>query len=181
MNDFLADDWRTAWAFNVIDEYKPLSVEEIRQKVKDTSLPFAVCMQNIQGDFNISTVIRNANAFGAREVFYIGKKKFDRRGAMGVYHYTPVIHLSSHEELITLKEKYTFVGVDNIAGSVPVESFVWPKSPLLLLGEEGQGLTPEIVIHCEHLVAITQRGSVRSLNAGCASSVVMYDFATKLR
>ena len=177
----MTEDWRTAWAFNVIDEYKSLTVEEIRQKVKEKTLPFAVCMQNIQGDFNFATVIRNANALGAREVFYIGKKKFDRRGTMGVHNYTPVTFLESEEELLKLKDYYTFVGVDNIAGSVPVESFVWPSTPLLFLGEEGQGLTESVVSHCASLVAITQRGSVRSLNAGCASAIVMYDFVNKLR
>lgn len=134
-------------------------------------------MQHIRGDFNFSTVIRNANAFAAKEVFYIGKKKFDRRGAVGTYLYTKVRFLSDSESLVRLKDEYLFVGVDNIEGSVLIETFVWPDKPILLLfGEEGGGLTSEVIRLCDVIVAINQYGSVRSLNVGTASGIVMYEY-----
>lgn len=174
-------DWRIAWAFNVIDEYKSLTVDEIKAELKKKALPFAVCMQQIQGDFNFGTVVRNANAFGASEVFYFGKRKWDKRGAQGTYKYTDVTYLDSLEQLKELSNTYTLIAVDNLPGSVKVHEFVWPEKPLLLFGEEGTGLTQEILGLCSAMVAIEQHGSVRSLNVGCASSIVMYDYVTKFK
>lgn len=164
---------------NIADRYKGWILDLIKEDLVKNSFPFAIMMENLFGDFNLSTVIRNANAFGAKEVFYLGKKKFDKRGAVGTYIYTKVTHLASIEELLPLKDQYTFVGVDNITNSVPIESFTWPSNPLLIFGEEGGGLSKEVVELCQSVVAITQYGSVRSLNAGTASGIAMYDFVRK--
>jgi tRNA G18 (ribose-2'-O)-methylase SpoU len=168
---------------NVIDEFKGVPTESIKEKLTERSLPFAVAMEHFSGDFNLGTVLRNANAFGAREVFYVGgRKKWDKRAACGVAHYTSFSHLIEINELIPLKEKYRFIGVDNIPGSVPLEGFDWGNEPVLMIfGEEGSGLTYGVIELCDAVVAITQRGSVRSLNAGCASAIAMYDYSCKAR
>lgn len=176
-----ADNPYTAWAFNVIDEYKSLTVEQIKEEVAKKSLPFAVCMQHIQYDNNIAAVIRSANAFGARKVFYFGKKKYDKRAAAGVYNYTPVSFLDSIEALKDLKKDYTFVGLDNIPEKNPtsVSKFVWKPNTLMIVGSESMGLVPEVLDLCDHFVQIEQRGSVRSLNAATAASIAMYDYCSK--
>lgn len=177
------DDKFTSWQHNVIDEYKSLSTEEIRQKLAEKQLPFAVAMENWQGDFNLATVIRNANAFGVRRVFYLGTKKgYDRRGTVGTHNYTDVTFLSSVEELTALRDQYkTFVGIDNVPGSVAMETYQWQPESLLILGEEGPGLTSAIIKVCDAIVAIEMRGSVRSLNAGVASGIAMFDFTNRLK
>lgn len=173
-------DWRSSWQYNVVDKYKGLNTETIREDLKKTALPFAVCMAQIHGDFNFSTLIRNSNAFGAQEVFYFGKKKFDRRGALGTYHYTDVRYLEDMNSLAALKTKYTFVAVENVFGAVGLFDFKWPDNPLMLFGEESNGLSEEVLALCDHVVSIDMRGSVRSINVGCASSIVMYDYSSKM-
>jgi tRNA G18 (ribose-2'-O)-methylase SpoU len=170
-----------AWSQNVIDQFKGMSPEEIRPILKSMAFPYAVCFEHWVGDFNMGTGIRNANAFNANEVFYIGDKKWDRRSAVGVYNYTPINWVSTVEEFLTLKEKYVFIGVDNVEGSVPLSTFVWPENAMMIFGEEGTGLTPEIQKHCQALVAIEMFGSVRSLNCGTASGIVMYDYISKFQ
>lgn len=165
---------------NVVDRFKDWHDELIRKELAANAFPFAAMMEHWQGDFNIGTMIRNANAFGASEVFYIGKRKWDRRGAVGVQNYMHLTHLEDYSKLEALKEKYTFIGIDNVPGSVPMEDFEWPENPLMIFGEEGTGLTAEMVQHCAAIVKITQYGSVRSLNAGSASAVTFYDFTRKL-
>ena len=167
--------------YNVADQYKGMEVEDIKSKLAAKAFPCAVMMENWQGDFNLAQCVRNANAFGAKEVFYIGKRRFDRRGAVGTYNYTDVKYLSSTEELLLLKEQYIFVGVDNIAGSVPIEDYEHKDNSLFIFGEEGCGLTPETLKLCDVLISITQYGSVRSLNAGCSSGVILYDYTSKYR
>lgn len=169
----------TAWAFNVIDEYKSLTEEEIKKLLAEKASPFAVLMENWVGDFNIGQCIRNANNFGAREVFYIGRRHLDRRGAVGTYKYTPVSYLENLDKLKEVAKRYRLIGVDNLPGSVPIQSFDWPDNCLMAFGEEGTGLTPEIVSLCEAVVSIPTLGSVRSLNAGCASGIAMFDYVTK--
>src|SRR6185436_1029430 len=176
----LGDIHFRAWSHNVQDKYKGMAVEDIKDALQKTSLPYAVCFEHWIGDFNMGTGIRNANAFNAREVFYIGDKKWDRRSAVWVHNYIDVKWVPTIEEFLSLKDRYVFIGVDNIPGSVPLVNFKWPKNTLMIFGEEGVGLTPEIQSHCEAIVAIEMFGSVRSLNCGTASGIVMYDFVSKL-
>lgn len=165
---------------NVVDKYRGWETDLIREDVQKNTFPYAVLMEQWQGDFNIGTLVRNANAFGAREVFYIGKRKWDRRGSVGTYHYTSITHLNDYSELLALKNKYRFIGVDCVPGSIPMETYMWGPETLLLFGEEGTGLTENTLKLCENVVHITQFGSVRSLNAGTASGIAMYDLLRKI-
>jgi tRNA G18 (ribose-2'-O)-methylase SpoU len=164
---------------NVIDRFKSWNDDLIKDELQKNAFPYAALMEHWQGDFNIGTLIRNANAFNASRVFYIGKKKWDRRGAVGTHNYTGLSYLTDYSELEQLKQKYVFIGVDNVPGSIDIETFQWPENPLMIFGEEGTGLTEEMKKHCEKMVYITQYGSVRSLNAACASAVAFYDYVRK--
>lgn len=169
-----------SWTYNVKDDFKALPPDEIRLRLKETSNPFAVCFENWIGDFNISTGMRNANAFNAKEAFYVGNKRWDKRGAVGVYNYTDINWIPTMDDFLKLKEKYIFIGIDNVPGSVPMEDYKYPTPCLLIFGEESVGLTPETQKACDQIVSITQYGSVRSLNAGTASGITMYDLVRKL-
>ena len=170
---------------NVIDKYKNdrlirWTTELVKKDLQQNSFPIAVLMENFAGDFNIGTVIRNANAFNAKEVFYLGRKHYDRRGTVGTHNYTNITHLSSIEKLSELKERYTLVGLENsVDGAIAMDKFEWPSNPLLIIGEEGIGITSETLSLCDRCVYISQYGSVRSLNAGVASGIALNDFITK--
>ena len=164
---------------NVIDAFKGFTNEQIRDHLKRTAQPFAVCCAHFRGDYNLGIAIRNANAFGAREVFYIGKRHRDKRHEVGVHHYTTIHYLDDLEALKALQKHYVFVGVDNVPGAVPIRDYTWPVDALMIFGEEQDGLTPEIKSLCRDIVEIPMQGSVRSLNVGTASGIVMFDYATK--
>ena len=170
-----------SWQYNVTDKFKSMESSAIKAELKRTALPFAICMENWLGDFNMATAIRNANAFNAKEVFYIGNKKWDRRGAVGVQNYTEIKWLSHIDELIKLREKYVFVGIDNVPGSVSIHSHVFQPNTLMFFGEEGVGLTPAIQQMCDKILHIDMFGSVRSLNCGTASGIAMYEFASQYK
>lgn len=164
---------------NVADHLKGKSVEEIKAHLNDTGYPFAVCFEHWINDFNIATGIRNANGFNAKEVYYLGNKKWDRRGAVGVHNYTDVKFLESLDDLAALQSKYTFVGVDNVPGAVDITSYSWDKNSLIIFGEEGVGLTPGMQAMCKDIVYIPMFGSVRSFNCGTSSGIAMYDYISK--
>lgn len=165
---------------NVIDVYKYWTEESIKADLRTKHHNFSALITNLFNDFNIGSVIRNANAFCAKEVIIYGDRKFDRRGTVGAHLYTDLKHVRRTEEL-DLKD-CVLVGIDNLDGSVPIETFDWPKDRhvVMAFGQEGTGLTPEMVDLCDHMVYIKQYGSVRSLNVGCASAIAMYDYCQKL-
>ena len=169
------------WERNVADRFKSLPEEDIRRELRATANPFAVCFEHVINDFNMGTGIRNANAFNAQEVFYLGDKKWDRRSAVGVHNYTPVQWLPTIDDLIKLQERYVIVGIDNVPGAVSLRHYQWQPNTLMIFGEEGVGLTPAVQSFCQDIVEIEMYGSVRSLNCGVASGIVMHDFVEKIR
>lgn len=169
------------WERNVIDRFKDKSDEDIKSELAATAWPFAVCFEQWIGDFNMGSGIRNANAFNAKEVFYLGNKKWDRRSSVGVYNYTNVQWLPTIEEFVKLQERYVIVGIDNVPGSVPLSSYTWKPNTLMVFGEEGVGLSMAMRSFCKDIVEIEMYGSVRSLNCGVASGILMHDFVRQMR
>lgn len=166
---------------NVIDKYKEWQVDLIKEEVQKNAFPYAALMENWGSDYNLSTLIRNANAFGAKEVFYLKeKKKWDPRGAVGTHHYTNVQHLSSYEEVEELKKRYKFVAIENgLSAASTLANYEWKADTLLVFGEEGNGLSKQMLAMCEDIVYIPQYGSVRSLNVGTTSGIIMNDLVSK--
>lgn len=165
---------------NVADVYKYWTEEAIIADLRTKHHNFSVLITNKHHDFNIGTVIRCSNAFLAREVIVYGAKKYDKRGTVGAHLYTTMKHLRFTDEL-DLSDSVV-VGVDNLPGAVPVETFEWPKDRhvVMVFGQEQEGLTPDMLARCQHLVYIKQYGSVRSLNVGVAAGICMYDYCKKL-
>ena len=161
---------------NVLDKYKAWTEDLIREDLKKRAFNFAVLMENFVGDFNIGSVLRSCNAFGGKEMYYYGSKHWDRRGSVGTHHYTSMVHLSTRESLLALKQQYTFVALENtVPGAESIYDFVWPDNPLIVVGEEGTGITNDMLSLCDKFVFIPQYGSVRSLNAATAASITMND------
>jgi tRNA G18 (ribose-2'-O)-methylase SpoU len=174
------------WKRNVVDKYKSMTDEMIRKDLKSNFNNIAVCMEHWSGDFNISTLIRNANAFNIKKVYYLGKRKIDRRGCVGTHHYTDIEHLSNGVcDVVDLKNKYTFVAIDNNVGKThKLHEFDWnklEKPPLIFFGEEGCGLSEEILNLADYRIEIEQYGSVRSLNVGTASGIVLFECVKHLK
>ncbi len=172
---------------NISDKYKydrltKWSVDLIKKDLQQNSFPYAVMMENFAGDFNISSCLRACNAMGGSEMFYLGRKHYDKRGAVGTYNYTQMTHLSSREELLKLKEKYILVALENtVPGSESIYDYEWDKNSLIIVGEEGVGITPETLGLCDKFVYIPQYGSVRSMNAAAAVSIALYDYTAKFK
>ena len=164
---------------NVLDEYRYLSVEAIVADLDTRRSPLHIAIQNWEHDFNIGSIVRTANAFNVAGVHIIGKRRWNRRGAMVTDRY---LHVHHHPEVASLvefceREGLTLVGVDNLPGSVRLETAELPRDCCLVFGSEGPGLTDELLAACKQLVAITQYGSTRSLNAGAAAAITMYQWA----
>jgi tRNA G18 (ribose-2'-O)-methylase SpoU len=140
-----------------------------------------IAIQNWEHDFNIGSIVRTANAFNVAGVHIIGRRRWNRRGAMVTDRYLHVEHHASVADFAgrLAAAGYVVIGVDNLEGAVPLETFELPQRTCLAFGSEGPGLTDELVAVCKQLVAITQYGSTRSINAGAAAAVAMYHWALR--
>ena len=161
---------------NVVDRYRYWRHEAIVEDLDRRRHPFHVAVENWEHDFNIGSVVRNANAFGARAVHIVGRRRWNRRGAMVTDRYQHVVH---HPDVGALArwaagEELPLVGIDNLLGSLPLERHPLPERCVLLFGQEGPGLSAEAVEACATLRRISQFGSTRSINAGAASAVAMW-------
>ncbi|MDO5677240.1 MAG: TrmH family RNA methyltransferase [Propionibacteriaceae bacterium] len=161
---------------NVVDQYRYWKLEEIVADLDRTRTGLHVAIQNWEHDFNIGSIVRTANAFNVAAVHIVGKRRWNRRGAMVTDRY---LHVHHHEDEASLfaylhERNVTPIGVDNLPGSVALEATTLPAKCCLIFGSEGPGLTEAMVAGCERLVAITQEGSTRSMNAGAAAAIAMY-------
>lgn len=161
---------------NVVDRYRYWRHEAILADLASRRFGYHVAVENWEHDFNIGTVVRNANAFGAAAVHIVGRRRWNRRGAMVTDRYCEVHH---HRDVAALahwaaSNDLAVVGIDNVAGSVPIETTPLPLRCVLVFGQEGPGLSPAAFDAAEVVCAITQYGSTRSVNAGVASGIAMW-------
>ncbi|HET6665150.1 MAG TPA: RNA methyltransferase [Acidimicrobiales bacterium] len=161
---------------NVVDRYRYWTVEAIVADLDARRHPFHVAVENWRHDLNIGTVVRNANAFGAAAVHIVGRRRWNRRGAMVTERYQHVDHHDTIADLVTWAADagLPLIGVDNLPGSVALESTALPRRCVLLFGQEGPGLSSSARDACERVASITMFGSTRSINAGVASGIAMH-------
>ena len=166
---------------NVIDRYRYWTREAIVADLDQQRHSFHIAIENWEHDFNIGTVVRNANAFLAKAVHIVGKRKWNRRGAMVTDRYQHVRHHPTVDDFIQWagNEALSVIGIDNVPGSEQIEKAEIPKNCVLVFGQEGPGLSEEMIDGSLKVLAITQYGSTRSINAGVASGIAMYEWLSQ--
>jgi len=148
-------------ARNVVDRYRYWRRDAIVADLDTRRHTLHVAIENFAHDMNIGTVVRTANAFAVAAVHIVGRRRWNRRGAMVTDRFAATAGL-------------TVVAVDNLPGSVPIETTELPRDCLLLFGQESSGLTPQARADAALTVSIAQFGSTRSINAGVAAGIAMH-------
>lgn len=161
---------------NVVDKYRYWKMDAIIADLDQHRHEFHVAIENWQHDLNIGTVVRTANAFLAREVHIIGKRRWNRRGAMVTDRYQHVRHHPTIEDFLAWadSEGVAVIGIDIFPDSQQLETYDLPKKCVLVFGQEGPGLSPEIHEAAVATLSIEQFGSTRSMNAASAAAVAMH-------
>lgn len=161
---------------NVVDRFRYWKLDAIVADLDTGRQPLRIAIQNWEHDFNIGSMVRTANAFNVAGVHIVGRRRWNRRGAMVTDRYLRVEHHPSVADFADRMSELgsVVIGIDNLPGSVPLETTTLPERACLVFGSEGPGLTEEMVAACDRLVAISQYGSTRSINAGAAAAIAMY-------
>ena len=161
---------------NVVDKYRYWSMAAIVADLDEHRHEFHVAIENWQHDMNIGSIVRSANAFAADTVHIIGRRRWNKRGAMVTDRYQHVMH---HQDVAAFVEwmreaGIPIVAIDNVPGSTIIETCDLPRRCVLLFGQEGPGLSPEAIASADAIVEISQFGSTRSMNASAAAAVTMH-------
>jgi len=163
---------------NVVDRYRYWRMDAIVADLDTQRHPFHVAIENWQHDMNIGSIVRSANAFAADTVHIVGRRRWNKRGAMVTDRYQHVVHHETIEDLVVwAKAKgLPILAIDNVPGCVKIETFEFPAACVLLFGQEGPGLSPEAIAAAEAVIEISQFGSTRSINASAAAAVTMHSW-----
>jgi len=159
---------------NVEDQYRYWSVAAIKADLDKKRVDLHVAIENWQHDLNIGTIVRSANAFNVGAVHVIGRRHWNRRGAMVTDRYLDVFHHATVEDFKLAVHDRHIVAVDNLDGAMPLADVALPKRAVLVFGGEGPGLSQEMRNAAEQMIMIEQAGSTRSINVGVAAGIVMY-------
>jgi len=163
---------------NVVDAFRYWSMEAIVAELDTRRHPFHVAIENWQHDLNIGSIVRTANAFLADTVHIVGRKRWNKRGAMVTDRYQHVLHHETVADLVAwaADARLPIIAIDNVEHSVPIERYEFAEACILLFGQEGPGLSAEAIAAAKDVVEITQFGSTRSINASAAAAITMHSW-----
>lgn len=161
---------------NVIDDFKGLPEQEIIDRLDSQSHGLIIALENTERDFSMGAIVRSANAFGVRQVYVIGRRQWNKRGAMATDKYLHVNYVATTAEFLEEMEHLgrEVIAIDNIPGSVAMSNTSLPRNTVLVFGQEGPGISDEMAQGASRIVAIEQFGSTRSINVASAATVAMY-------
>lgn len=161
---------------NVVDAYRYWRRDAIIADIDGRRHRLHIAIENFGNDANIGAVVRTANAFAVHTVHIVGRRRWNRRGAMVTDRYQHLVHHDSTEELLAAARAAGLgvVAVDNVEGAVRLEQTALPRDCVLLFGQEGPGISDAARAGADLLVSIAQFGSTRSINAGAAAAIAMH-------
>lgn len=166
---------------NVVNRYKGVPMEQIINDLDAHGSMLEIAIDNVERDFNMGTIVRSANAFGVRHVHVIGRRQWNKRGAMMTDKYLHVHYYAAADDFIHAITGKELVAIDNVDGSQPLSRTKLPKNAVLLFGAERSGIRQELLQHAVRTIAIEQFGSTRSLNVGVAAGIAMYAWVQQYR
>lgn len=162
---------------NVLDEFKNLPHEQIVAELDARGSLLEIAIENLERDFNMGTIVRSANAFGVRTVHIIGRRQWNKRGAMMTDTYLQVVYHGNVEEFVAAVSPRHIIAVDNVPGSIDMRGVTKQTDAVLVFGSEGLGISEELRLSADAVVMIPQIGSTRSLNVGVAAGIAIWEWS----
>lgn len=166
---------------NLIDEFKGLKNEQVFNTLEKSRTPLEIAIENVEHDFNIGSIVRTANSFNVSKVHIIGKKKYNRRGAMCTDKYLKIEHHPSIEDFLKTQQNRELVAIENnTERAKPLNAKEFTKNTTLIFGSENNGITPELLQQAHDVRFIESFGSTRSVNVGVAAGIAMYEYTRQI-
>ena len=166
---------------NLVDEYKGLANEQVFEALSKKRSPLEIAIENVEHDFNIGSIVRTANSFNVQKVHIIGKKKYNRRGAMCTDKYLEIVHHPTIEDFLKTQENRELIAIENnTKRAKPLNTKDFIKDTTLIFGSENNGITRELLDRADDVRFIESFGSTRSVNVGVAAGIAMYEYTRRI-
>ena len=166
---------------NLVDEYKGLTNEQVFDELSKKRSPLEIAIENVEHDFNIGSIVRTANSFNVQNVHIIGKKKYNRRGAMCTDKYLEIVHHDTIEQFLSSQTGRELIAIENnTPRAIPLNNKTFQKNTTLIFGAEGSGITKEFLEKANEVLYIESFGSTRSVNVGVAAGIAMYEYTRQI-
>ncbi len=163
---------------NVQDRYKGWPIEHIIADLDTHGSPLEIAIENTLRDFNMGSIVRSANAFGVRHIHIIGRKQWNKRGAMATEKYIHLHYYTDFRRFIAAMQtqKKHMIAIENNVESEDIRTYRFPVSSVLIFGQEGPGISQPLLQAAEVILSIPQIGSTRSINVGAAAAIALYEY-----
>ena len=166
---------------NLIDEYKGKTNEQVFDALEKKRIPLEIAIENVEHDFNIGSIVRTANSFNVKKVHIIGKKKYNRRGAMCTDKYLQIEHHPTIEDFLKTQKHRELIAIENnVERAKPLSKKQFKPETTLIFGSENNGITEELLNTAKDVRFIESFGSTRSVNVGVAAGIAMYEYARQI-
>ena len=166
---------------NLIDEYKGLSNEQVFSELDSHRTPLEIAIENVEHDFNIGSIVRTANSFNVNKVHIIGRKKYNRRGAMCTDKYLTIVHHATIDDFLKTQTGRELVAIENnTLRAKELHSKKFQPATTLIFGSENNGITKELLDKAQDVRYIESFGSTRSVNVGAAAAIAMYEYTRQI-
>lgn len=166
---------------NLVDEYKGMPNEQVFAALDKKRTPLEIAIENVEHDFNIGTIVRSANSFNVAKVHIIGKKKYNRRGAMCTDKYLEIVHHASIEDFLKTQSGRELIAIENnTPRALPLHDKKFVQDTTLIFGSENNGITSELLAKVQDVRYIESFGSTRSVNVGVAAGIAMYEYTRQI-
>lgn len=163
---------------NLIDQYKGMTNEQVKSELNKSRTPLEIAIENLEHDFNIGSIVRTANSFNVRKVHIIGRKKYNRRGAMCADKYLEIVHHASIDDFLETQNGRELIAIENnVKRARPLSQKQFTKDTTLIFGSENSGISSELLEKSDDVRFIESFGSTRSVNVGVAAGIAMYEYA----
>ena len=166
---------------NLVDEYKGMPNDQVFAALDKKRTPLEIAIENVEHDFNIGTIVRSANSFNVKRVHIIGKKKYNRRGAMCTDKYLEIIHHATIEDFLETQDGRELIAIENnTPRALPLHDKKFVQDTTLIFGSENNGITSELLAKAQDVRYIESFGSTRSVNVGVAAGIAMYEYVRQI-
>ncbi|MBR2543304.1 TrmH family RNA methyltransferase [Candidatus Saccharibacteria bacterium] len=166
---------------NLIDIYKGMENGQVFEALEKTRTPLEIAIENVEHDFNMGSIVRTANSFNVKTVHIIGKKKYNRRGAMCTDKYLKIEHHKTVEDFLKTQENRELIAIENnVKSARPLHEKKFGKDTTLIFGSENNGISKELLEKAYEIYYIESFGSTRSVNVGVAAGIAMYEYTRQI-
>lgn len=166
---------------NLVDKFKGLKNEQVFDELSKSRQNLEIAIENVEHDFNIGSIVRTANSFNVSKVHIIGRKKYNRRGAMCTDKYLEIVHHATLEDFLESQENRELVAIENnTERAAPLHEKQFIRDTTLVFGSENNGISQELLKKAHDVRYIESFGSTRSVNVGAAAAIAMYEWTRQI-